>query len=121
MNDANVNVGKLGCLNFKKGWYVYVGSAMNSLEKRIERHKRKEKKKHWHIDYITMHETFKIIDVYCKISEKKEECKIAKEVKSVCDGFVKNFGCSDCDCESHLFYFESKEKMVNSLKKIFTP
>jgi Uri superfamily endonuclease len=32
-NDRTVKIGKkLGKIEFKKGYYVYVGSAMNSLE-----------------------------------------------------------------------------------------
>ncbi len=119
--NKKIKVGKLGSLNFEKGYYVYVGSAMNSLEKRIERHKRKEKKKHWHIDYLTTNKSFKIIDVFLKISDEKEECEVAEKVKALCNNFVKNFGSSDCNCESHLFYFKSKEKMLDSLKKIFAP
>ncbi|WP_297498543.1 DUF123 domain-containing protein, partial [Thermococcus sp.] len=38
--------------SLRKGYYVYVGSAMNSLEKRVERHFAREKKLHWHIDYL---------------------------------------------------------------------
>ena len=51
-NTKRIKVGKLGNINFKKGYYVYVGSAMNSLESRIKRHLIDEKKLHWHIDYL---------------------------------------------------------------------
>ena len=33
---------------FKKGFYVYIGSAMNSLVPRLNRHLSDEKKMHWH-------------------------------------------------------------------------
>ncbi len=118
-NNVKVSVGKLGNIEFKKGCYVYIGSAMNSLEKRIERHKKKKKKKHWHIDYLTSRENFEIVRIFSKVSEKKEECKLAEKIKETCDGFVKNFGCSDCNCKSHLFYFASEEKAFVVLKKIF--
>ena len=52
--DTKIKIGKkLGIINFKKGCYVYVGSAMNSLESRVKRHLSDNKKKHWHIDYLT--------------------------------------------------------------------
>jgi len=43
--NMSIIVGKLGKIKFEKGYYTYVGSAQNNLEKRIERHFRKEKKK----------------------------------------------------------------------------
>ena len=50
--DSKITIGKLGEKNFQKGYYIYVGSALNSLKTRIQRHLRKEKKIHWHIDYL---------------------------------------------------------------------
>ena len=44
-NDSEIEIGKrLGKINFDKGYYVYVGSAMNSLEARLKRHLSDEKK-----------------------------------------------------------------------------
>lgn len=44
-NNSKIKIGKkLGKLDFTKGHYVYVGSAMNSLESRIKRHLSDEKK-----------------------------------------------------------------------------
>jgi len=93
--DKNIAVGALGIIHFKKGYYAYVGSAMNSIEKRVERHLRKEKKLRWHM----------------------EECRIAKIFLSNGFSYVKNFGASDCNCESHLFYAEDEEKLQDTAKK----
>ena len=41
--NIDVQIGKLGKIHFLKGWYVYVGSAMNNLEARINRHLRSNK------------------------------------------------------------------------------
>ncbi len=100
--DSEIKTGALGKIFFPKGHYVYVGSAMNSLEKRIGRHFRSRKKKHWHIDFFLGNSNAKLEKAFYKESSKKEECgtveKIAKR------GFpVKGFGCSDCKCKSHLF------------------
>jgi len=57
---------------FKKGFYIYVGSALNNLEKRIERHLRINKKKHWHIDYFLNYGN--ITNIFYKESNHKEEC-----------------------------------------------
>jgi sugar fermentation stimulation protein A len=45
-------IGALGEREFKKGYYVYAGSALKGLNSRIKRHMRKNKKIHWHLDYI---------------------------------------------------------------------
>lgn len=49
---TKIKIGKLGRLDFKKGYYVYVGSAMNRLESRLKRHLSNKKKMHWHVDYL---------------------------------------------------------------------
>jgi Uri superfamily endonuclease len=43
-DDTIIEVGKKGSINFKKGYYVYVGSALNSLETRLKRHLSSKKK-----------------------------------------------------------------------------
>jgi len=97
-----VNVGALGKVKFEKGFYAYVGSAQNNLEKRVERHFKRAKRKFWHIDYLLEGGVAKIFKVFYKKAEKFEECEIAKEIGSR-GILVKGFGSSDCKCESHLF------------------
>jgi len=99
--SINVNIGALGSVNFEKGFYAYVGSAQNSLEKRVERHLRKAKRKFWHIDYLLNNDAVKVLKVFYKKARKHEECRIAKRIRqrSVC---IKSFGSSDCKCQSHL-------------------
>ena len=96
-----IQIGKFDKIHFKKGIYAYVGSALNGLEARINRHLRKTKKKHWHIDYLL--DFAEIVDVYYKENDAKEECKIAEKFEGE---FVPipGFGCSDCRCKSHLFF-----------------
>ena len=115
--DLSIDIGKLGNIDFKKGFYVYVGSAMNNLEPRIERHLIKEKKFHWHIDYLL--EKAKIINVYCKEGNIREECKIAKTLNQHIS-FIPNFGCSDCLCKSHLFYGDINkiQDLISNLEMI---
>ena len=99
-------IGSLGKIRFEKGIYVYVGSALNCLEKRVERHKKMSQGigvKHWHIDYLLSQPQVRLLDIYYKEGNKREECKTAKRFAKFAEG-VKGFGCSDCRCESHLFY-----------------
>jgi len=103
--DSPIKVGKLGKIFFKKGFYVYVGSALNGLEQRIERHKRSDKKFHWHIDYLLKYAEIK--NVFYKESIKKEECEISKKFEKF--ETISGFGCSDCKCNSHLFYGSKRD------------
>jgi len=112
--DVTVNIGKLGKLDLKKGSYVYVGSALNSLESRINRHLRRNKKIHWHIDYLL--DFALITDVFVKENSVKEECKVAQFfTKKLIP--IKGFGCSDCKCRSHLFYGRYDE-IIGIIKKL---
>jgi Uri superfamily endonuclease len=102
--DASIfiKVGKLGVLNFDKGLYVYVGSAQSNLEKRVERHMRKQKKRFWHIDYLLESGHVKIADVFLKSRAQSEECRFAAELARDSLPII-GFGSSDCKCVSHLY------------------
>jgi sugar fermentation stimulation protein A len=93
-----VEIGALGTISFKRGWYVYSGSA------RISRHLRKEgKKKHWHIDYLTPYAaSIKALPI---MSYRNLECELAGELERLGGQPLKGFGSSDCRCAGHLFYF----------------
>ena len=110
--DTKIKIGKkLGIINFKKGCYVYVGSAMNSIESRVKRHLSDNKKKHWHIDYLLLNKNSKIKKIYTKESGEKLECEIAKKIIEN-EESIADFGCSDCKCHSHLIYFKNS-KLAN--------
>jgi len=111
-----IKVGSLNTLMFDHGIYVYVGSAQNSLEKRIARHFRKKKKKFWHIDYLLENENVKIITVLYKIAPRREECRIAKEINNI-GSPIKGFGSSDCKCKSHLFKLNNYEELKKFIKE----
>ncbi len=89
----------------KKGYYYYCGSALNSLSSRIKRHYNKNKKKHWHIDFLTKELNIIFINPYI-IGDNSFEHILADILKNSLT-VIKGFGCSDCKCESHLFYSES--------------
>ena len=108
-----IKIGSLGTINFDKGIYTYVGSAQNNLEKRVERHLRKKKRMHWHIDYLLDNGNVKILKVFYKKADKNQECKIAQELNKN-EISIKAFGCSDCKCKSHLF----KIKNLSTIQKL---
>ena len=100
-------IGKLGALNFLPGWYAYVGSAMGpgGLAARINRHLKTKKKMHWHIDYLRPF-TSVIGAVVASGKEKKEHQWATNLNKPPFPGTaINDFGCTDCNCRSHLFRF----------------
>lgn len=103
-NDLVIDIGELGKIFFKKGYYLYVGSGKKGLTKRIERHKRINKKLFWHIDYLRPHCEF--VNSITFRTGNDLECLLANRLKVISDWEVKNFGSSDCKCSSHLFSFK---------------
>lgn len=114
--NINIRIGNLRRINFRKGFYAYIGSAQNNLEKRIERHLKKEKKKFWHIDYLLSSSFAKVNIVFYKETDKEEECKIAKMLSKIAKQ-IKGFGSSDCNCESHLFILNDMKSFKLFLKR----
>lgn len=113
----SLKVGSLGLLTFEKGFYAYVGSAQNDLEKRIARHLRRQKKFFWHIDYLLSDEHAKIINVFFKEAQKSEECKLAWALSGIYKP-IRGFGSSDCRCPSHLFRINDHRDVEALLKEL---
>ena len=114
-DSRKFRIGALGFIAFPKGYYVYVGSGLNGLESRVLRHLSKKKKVFWHIDYFIPHT--RAISVLMVNQKRRLECKISRACASVADRIILKFGCSDCRCGSHLFYF--KKNPVNKISFIF--
>jgi len=81
--DRRIGVGQLGELRFRRGSYVYVGSAMQNLSARLARHHRRRKKMHWHIDYLRQ-VSDDVVSLPIR-SSKREECTVAQALASVLD------------------------------------
>ncbi|MCD7781159.1 MAG: GIY-YIG nuclease family protein [Methanosphaera sp.] len=120
--DGTIKVGSKGFIDFHRGYYVYVGSALNSLSKRIKRHISSDKKKHWHVDYLLLDKNTKIEEVIYTHCTNKIECEVSLYINKKVDNYIESFGCSDCDCKSHLYYFDSFDEAlkvsVDSYKNI---
>ncbi len=111
-----ITVGKLGEIHFKKGYYIYTGSAKKNLSKRISRHISKKKKFHWHIDYLTVKaDSIMPFPVY---TGKNIECSMAQDLEKIADESIRGFGSSDCTCSSHLFYFSTSPMINRSFQRI---
>ena len=114
--NSRIRIGKLGVINFPKGYYCYVGSALGkivNLEKRIARHKKLSKEKtgklQWHIDYFLVNPNTSTIDTIMINNNRRMECEISKKLKKFADKSINGFGCTDCNCKSHFHYFENRQ------------
>jgi len=102
--DRHIVAGSMGDLKFRKGYYLYVGSAMKGLGQRLARHRRLTKKKHWHIDYLRQHTEF-ISGIPIRATVDRE-CELASSLSKIADRRVPGFGSSDCSCPTHLLFFD---------------
>ena len=105
----NLRVGRLGVALFPQGIYVYTGSARNGLAARLRRHCKRNKKLHWHIDYLLAAREARIEKIILYPPAPGQECRRNREIASQAGAAVvlKRFGASDCtsSCASHLIHF----------------
>jgi sugar fermentation stimulation protein A len=101
--DTKIQIGRLKHQIYKAGYYIYVGSAMANLSKRLERHRRLRKTVHWHLDTFRMYTAF-VADLPIR-SSKRLECELSRAILSIAQSCVRQFGSSDCNCAGHLFWF----------------
>jgi Uri superfamily endonuclease len=115
-----VSVGFLGRVRFERGYYAYVGSARRGMRSRLSRHLAVEKRKRWHIDWLTTHPN--AVPIAVATTERTGlECKIAERLSAQAEALVRGFGCSDCKCESHLCYFSAAHALdlaIDDLKTL---
>lgn len=99
--NVYIQVGALGKFRFPKGRYVYTGSAKRNLASRLARHKIREKKLRWHIDYLLQHQAATITRT---LTSDREECQWNQSLNGSIP--VPGFGASDCKagCGAHLKY-----------------
>jgi Uri superfamily endonuclease len=91
------------------GYYVYVGSAMNSLEKRVARHFSREKKLHWHVDYLL--KEAELLRAYLVPSDKRLEENLSLEVSKYGEP-IHGFGAGDVSVSTNLYRFDGEPDKV---------
>ena len=115
---ATIEVGALGERGFERGWYTYVGSARGPGGfSRVERHRElaagERETRHWHIDSLLGHPAASVAGVV-RTAGVDGECAVAGAL----DGErLPGFGCSDCDCDSHLVYQGEREAALASVER----
>ena len=117
-----IQIGKLGALQLRSGFYVYVGSALGpgGVRARLAHHLKPPRRPHWHIDYLKDHTSVK--EVWYRLDTRRLEHVWADHIRLTEGASVPlvGFGSTDCRCESHLFFFErrpSRERFRQVLGK----
>ena len=114
-----INVGSLGLIKFKKGRYVYVGSAKGpgGIKARIKRHLSKNKRLWWHIDYFTVNPSVVIEAII--IINKCGEKQVAQGLINKLPSYIKGFGSSDDKLvKSHLFMCNNEDNLYEILRNL---
>ena len=122
--ETEIEVGRAKrSICFKRGFYAYVGSALSGFEHRIQRHLRSShgetKKKHWHIDFLLASPAVRIVAIILAQTKERKECEIASHLLRNGLEFVRGFGCSDCGCESHLFFSPQRSALLSAVRSSF--
>lgn len=107
--SKSIQVGRLGKYYFHQGFYFYVGSAQRNLSARLERHSKKKKPLHWHIDYLSAEA--EMLGTITIAGPRELECEIAKKLGEMLNLAKPGFGASDCRCAGHLFYVKDLAKI----------
>ena len=119
-SDQWIEVGKLGRLRVRAGFYVYVGSAFGpgGLKARIAHHLKFSARPHWHIDYLRL--STDVTEIWFTYDSKHREHQWAKVLASIIPGSIPitAFGASDCRCPSHLFFLSSQPSGVGIRRRL---
>jgi len=117
--EQYIEIGKLGNFLFKKGYYVYNGSALGGFG-RVRYHLKENKSKRWHIDYLL--DKAKLIKIITSETNTNLEHDISKSLASKKGAEIPiiKFGSSDCNkgCVSHLVYFKKIPEVEDIYKKL---
>jgi sugar fermentation stimulation protein A len=102
--ESSVKTGGLGDILFRKGYYIYVGSAKKNLLQRVNRHLNRRKSFFWHIDYLR-NQAASCLALPIRASADLEH-DMAARLARIAPWQIPGFGSSDCSCGSHLFGME---------------
>ena len=112
--QSSIRIGQLGRFEFIPGYYLYLGSAFGpgGLKARVGRHRLCNKRCRWHIDYLRRR--CSLVEVWYSEKPKNQECFWAEQLSNnpKSSAPVTQFGSSDCNCFSHLFYSEEKPNLI---------
>lgn len=119
---AKTNIGCRGPLTIEPGYYIYVGSAFGpgGVSARVARHCRAAQSKHWHIDYLREFVTpIAAWYSYCPVRLEHRWAQALAGIRDMTP--IQRFGCSDCRCQTHLFYTVIEPDMVRLAHALVGP
>ncbi|WP_135303541.1 GIY-YIG nuclease family protein [Haloarcula amylovorans] len=121
VSGGTVEVGALGDLSLPAGYYAYTGSALGGGGfSRVDRHRAvasgENDARHWHVDYLLGAAETRVDHVVT--TSAAIECAVARRLGGT-ERFeaVESFGCSDCDCRSHLHYGDDCEELLVAVER----
>lgn len=90
--------------DLEQGYYMYVGSALSGLRRRLRRYLIGPGRQHWHIDYLLR--AAQPSEIWYRVGAERLECVWADRLAQCRDlkPSIPRFGASDCRCSTHLFY-----------------
>jgi len=101
-----LEIGRLGRLELRRGFYVYVGSAFGpgGLPARLRHHLKPATRPHWHIDYLRP--ATRLVEIWYSHDEAVQEHAWADGIRRMRSASIPlpGFGSSDCRCPSHLSF-----------------
>jgi len=118
----SVQIGKLGRLTLRPGFYVYVGSAFGpgGLRARVSHHTRTAHRPHWHVDYVRGRARLdEVWYTYDAVSREHQWADVFARTRGALIP-LQGFGSSDCRCESHLFFSRTMPSGRSFKRKIRT-
>jgi Uri superfamily endonuclease len=105
--EGPVQIGKLGILQLRRGFYVYVGSALGpgGIRARVAHHRKLSPRPHWHIDYLrSLTSLDRVWYSHDRVCREHQWARVICALRGASVPIAR-FGSSDCRCKTHLFFF----------------
>lgn len=112
--DTELEIGRLGLMVLRPGFYLYVGSAFGpgGLRARVGRHAKKDKPQRWHIDYLRPYLRLEMVCYNTGLEHYEDTWSDQIAGWSAVEIPMPGFGSSDSHVCAHLFYFQQRPKSV---------
>jgi Uri superfamily endonuclease len=108
--EGTIEIGRLGELRVRPGYYVYVGSAFGpgGVAARIRHHLRPAARPHWHVDYLRA--VTRVEEIWYTHDASRCEHAWAGLLAGARGSSTPlvGFGASDCACATHLVYCSAR-------------
>lgn len=117
-----LRIGGLGTFPLEPGWYLYAGSARGpgGVRGRVNRHLRRDKRLHWHVDYLAT--VADVAEVWFTHDGEISEHDVIHMLTRM-DGIqvpVRGFGSTDCraGCTAHLLHVSTNAHLTAAMGRL---